>query len=75
MTRSYNNQQKKERTWRIVEFNVPVDHRVKLKKSEKRNKYLDLARELQKLWNILVTIIPIVIGDLGTATKELLQGQ
>ena len=29
-------------------FAVPVDHRVKLKESEKRDKYLDLARELKK---------------------------
>ena len=31
--------------------------------------YLDLARELKKLWNLLVTIIPIVIGAFGTVTK------
>ena len=27
---------------------IPVDHRVKLKESEKRDKYRDLARELKK---------------------------
>ena len=37
-------------------------------------KYLDLARELKKLWNMKVTIIPIVIGALGTVTKGLLKG-
>ena len=31
---------------------VPVDHGVKLKESEKKDKYLDLARELKKLVNI-----------------------
>ncbi len=36
--------------------------------------YLDLARELKKLWNIQVTIIPIVIGAFGTVTKGLLKG-
>ena len=40
----------KERTYRIVDFAVPTDHRVKLKKKcEKKDKYLDLARELRKL--------------------------
>ena len=40
---------KKKRTYRIRKFAVPVDNRVKLKKkSEKRNNYLDLARELTK---------------------------
>ena len=40
----------------------------------KRDKYLDLARELKKLWNIKVTIIPIVIGAFDTVTKGLLKG-
>ena len=37
------------------------------------DKYLDLARELKKLWNMKVTIVPIVIGAFGT-TKGLLKG-
>ena len=32
----------------IVDFAVPVDHRIILKESEKKDKYLDLARELKK---------------------------
>ena len=36
---------------------------------------MDLAMELKKLWNIKVTIIPIVIGVFGTAIKGLLKGQ
>ena len=52
-----------------MDFNVSVDHREKLKESEKKDKYLDLARELKKLWNTKVTFIPIVIGALGTVTK------
>ena len=35
---------------------------------------LDLARELKKLWNMKVTIVPIVIGSFGTITKGLLKG-
>ena len=31
--------------------------------------YLDLSRELKKLWNMKVTIVSIVIGALGTVTK------
>ena len=59
---------KKERTCKIVDFAVPVDRRVKLKESEKNDKYLNLARELEKLWNMKVTFIPTVIGALGTVT-------
>ena len=35
--------------------------------------YLDLARELKKLWNMKVTIIPILIDAFGTVTKGLLK--
>ena len=52
-----------------MDFAVPADHRVKLKESEKRNKYLDLARELKKLRNMKVTLIPIVTDALGTVTN------
>ena len=43
------NKNKKERICQIVELVVPVDHRLKLKESEKRGKYLDLAREWKNM--------------------------
>ena len=42
-----------------------------MKESEKIDKYLDLARELKKLWNMKVKVVPIVIGALGTIPKAL----
>ena len=39
---------KKKRTCKIVDFAIPADHRIKLKESGKKDKYLDLARELKK---------------------------
>ena len=68
------NNNNKKRTCRIVNFVVPVDHRVKVKECEKRDKYPDFARKLKKLWHIKVTIIPTVIGALGAITKRLIQG-
>ena len=65
---------KKKRTCKIVDFSVPAGHRIKLKECAKKDKYIDLARELKKLWNMQVTIIPIVIGAFGTVTKGLLKG-
>ena len=38
---------KKKRICKIVNFAVPADHRIKLKECEKKDKYLDLARELK----------------------------
>ena len=46
-----------------MDFTVSANQRVKIKESEKRDKYLDLAREM--------TVIPIVIGALGTIPKAL----
>ena len=53
---------------------VSADHRVKLKESEKRDNYLDLARELKKPCKMKVKNIPIIIGSLGTVIKRLVQG-
>ena len=68
--------EKKKRTCKIVDFAVSADHRIKLKECEKKDKNFDLTRELKKkLWNMQVTIIPIVIGAFGTMTKGLLKRQ
>ena len=63
----------KKRTCWIVDFGVPAYHSVKLKEIEKRDKYLDLAREQKKLWNMKVTVIPNVICALSTVNKGLVQ--
>ena len=39
---------KKKRICKIVDFAVPADYRIKLKECEKKNRYLDLARELKR---------------------------
>ena len=72
-TRPYNNQQKK-RIYKIIDFAVPADHKLKLKECGLRDKYLDLTRELKKLWNMKVKIIPLVIGAIGKVAKGLIHG-
>ena len=44
-----------------------------MKECEKKDKYLNLAIELKKLWNMKVSILPIVLGAFGTITKGLLK--
>ena len=61
---------KKKRICKIVDFTVAAEYKIKLKECEKRDKYLDLARELKKT----VTIVPIVFGAFGTVSKGLLKG-
>ena len=38
----------KKRTFQILDFAVPADYRIKLKESKKKDKYLDLARKIEK---------------------------
>ena len=45
----------KKKICKIYDFALLADHRIKLKEFEKRDKYLDLARELKNLWNMKVT--------------------
>ena len=74
-TRPHNNQQQqKRRICKIVDFAVLADHRINRTESEKKDKYPRPSRELKKPWNVKVTIVPIVIGALGTITKGLLKG-
>ena len=56
-----------------MDFAVAADHRIKLKEREKKDKYLDFSRELKKIWNMRVTIIPIVTGAFGKVTKIFLK--
>ena len=42
-----------------------------MKEGEKIYKYLDFAREPKKLWNMKVTVIPIIVRALGIVPKGL----
>ena len=64
---------KKKRTCQIVDFAIPKDHRVKLKESKEINTST-LLESRKKLWNIKVTIVPIVIGVHGTIPEGLVKG-
>ena len=46
---------------------------MKIKENEKRDKYLDLARERKTLWNMKMTVIPTVISMLGMIAKGLVK--
>ena len=45
-----------------------------MKENKKIEKYLALARELKKLWNMRVKVVPILFGALGTVPKGLERG-
>ena len=53
---------------------VPAHLGVKLKESEKKNEYPYPFREQKKLWDMKVTVIPIVVGAHGTILKGFVKG-
>ena len=61
---------KKERSCKIIDFAVPGNRRIEEKEKEKIAKYQDLGSELQKIWNVKVKIIPLVVGSLGAIPKQ-----
>ena len=54
----------------MMDVVVSVDYRVKINE-RKKSQYLYLARELRKLLNTRVMMIPISIFEFGTVTKAL----
>ena len=61
---------KKERSCKIIDFAVPGDSGIEEKEKDKIEKYQQLGRELQKMWNVKVKIIPLVVGSLGAIPKQ-----
>ena len=57
-----------------MDFAVSADHRKKLEDSKQKDRYLDLAKELKKLWNMRGIIISIVTGSFDTVNSGLLKG-
>ena len=60
----------KERSCKIIDFAVPGDSRIEEKEKDKIEKYQDLGRELQKIWNVKVKFIPLVVDSLGAISKQ-----
>ena len=48
---------KKKRSCKIIDFAVPGDSRIEEKEKDKIEKYQDLGREIQKIWNVKVKMI------------------
>ena len=62
---------RKHHEFQVIDFAIPYDTRVDGKEVEKIERYLDLARELKKVRKMKVTVVPLVVGALGTPTTLL----
>ena len=57
-------------TDKITDFAVPGDRRIEDKEKEKIEKYQDLRKELQKIRNVSMKIMPLVVGFFGAIPKQ-----
>ena len=58
---------------KIIYFACPFDSRIEERKKDKKKSYNDLKRELKKIWDMPVKVIPVVVGALGATPKKLKQ--
>ena len=64
------------KTCTLLDMSVPFDCNVSVKEFDKRAKYHDLKIEIQKMWKLDTSIVPVIVGALGmikNGTQEYLE--
>ena len=62
---------KKEKTCTLIDVAIPADRNDVQNEAEKKLKYKSLCTEIQRMWNLKCTIIPVIIGANGIVTRSL----
>jgi hypothetical protein len=62
---------KKGKTCTPIDVSIPADRNVVQKEAEKNLKYESLGIEIQRMWNLKCTVIPVIFGATGIVTKSL----
>ena len=63
--------EKKTKKCLLIDAACPFDTHIEKKEEEKCNNYFDLKYEIARMWRMKdVEVIPVVIGALGTVTKQ-----
>ena len=55
----------KEKACKLIDFSFPIDINISAKEFEKLSKYQDLQIEVERMWQLKTSIIPIVVSALG----------
>jgi hypothetical protein len=61
----------KEKTFTLIDVAIPADRNVVQKEAEKKLKYNSLCIEMQRMWILKCTIVPVIIGATGIVTRSL----
>jgi hypothetical protein len=62
---------KKGKTCTLTSVAIYADRNVMQKETEKKIKYKSLCIEIQRMWNLKCTIIPVIIGATGIRRRSL----
>ena len=62
---------KKEKTCTLIDVAIPADRNVVQKEAEKKLKCKSSGIEIQRMWNLKCTFIPVIIGATGIVTRRL----
>jgi hypothetical protein len=55
----------------LIHVAIPSDRNIIQKESEKKLKYKNLSIEIQRMWNMIGFVIPVITGATGIVTKGL----
>jgi hypothetical protein len=62
---------KKEKTCTLIYVAILADRSVVQKEAEKKFQYKSLCIEIQRMWNLKCTIVPVITGATGIVTRSL----
>ncbi|TWW69251.1 hypothetical protein D4764_18G0000570 [Takifugu flavidus] len=62
---------KHEETVVVIDVAIPNDSNIRKKEHEKLEKYQGLKEEMERMWGMKATVVPVVIGTLGAVTPNL----
>jgi hypothetical protein len=54
----------------IIDYAIPGDKNVVKKEAEKILTYKDLITEIQRMWNVIENVIPVITGATGTISDS-----
>jgi hypothetical protein len=65
-----NNNNNGKGTCMLMDVAIPGERNVIQKEAEKIMKYKNLTIEIQRMWNVKASVIPVIIGVTGTISKS-----
>ncbi|TWW76591.1 hypothetical protein D4764_13G0012530 [Takifugu flavidus] len=62
---------KHRKTVGVIDVAIPSDSNIRKKEHAKLEKYQGLKEEMERMWGMKATVVPVVIGTLGVVTPNL----